>query len=86
LLSATVLARFRAGLVRIDERVAQAQRTDALAPGNAEYKRRWLEAAKRGRRFSMIYGQAQAWLRKALGQGRGRRTSGERPRGLRNFA
>jgi hypothetical protein len=64
---ATVVERAKGAVARIEERVAQAQRTGALAAFNSEYRRRRLEAARDGRRF-MTYRQARARLRKALGK------------------
>ena len=62
---ATVLARAKAALAKIDAGMAWAQRTGVLHEFNREYRRRRLEAQGRGERF-MGYAQAKARLRRAI--------------------
>jgi hypothetical protein len=62
---ATVLARAKAALARIEAGMAWAQRSGALSEFNREYRRRRLEAQGRGARF-MGYAQATARLRRAM--------------------
>jgi hypothetical protein len=73
---ATVLARAKAALTRIDAGMAQAQRTGVLHEFNQEYRRKRLEAQGKDQRF-MGYGQATARLRRAITNWRG--ASGDRP-------
>jgi hypothetical protein len=61
----TVLARAKAALARIEAGMAWAQRTGVLHEFNQEYRRRRLEAQRRGERF-MGYAQATARLRRAM--------------------
>jgi hypothetical protein len=60
-----VLARAKAALAKIEARMAWAQRTGVLHEFNQEYRRRRLEAQRRGERF-MGYAQATARLRRAI--------------------
>jgi len=62
---ATVLARTKAAVARIEAGMAWAQRTGPLHEFNQEYRRRRLEAQRRGERF-MGYAQATARLRCAI--------------------
>src|SRR6516165_7552415 len=62
---ATVLARAKHAVAKIEAGMAWAQRTGALHEFNREYKRRRLEAQRRGERF-MGYAQATARLRHAI--------------------
>jgi hypothetical protein len=62
---ATVLARAKAAVAKIEAGMAWAQRTGVLHEFNQEYRRRRLEAQRRGERF-MSYGQAMARLRCAI--------------------
>jgi len=62
---ATVLTRAKAAVARIEAGMAWAQRTGVLHQLNQEYRRRRLEAQRRGERF-MGYAQAKARLRRAI--------------------
>ena len=62
---ATVLARAKAAVARIEAGMAWAQRSGVLHEFNQEYRRRRLEAQARGERF-MGYARATVRLRRAL--------------------
>jgi hypothetical protein len=62
---ATVLARAKHAVAKIEARMAWAQRTGVLHEFNQEYRRRRLESQRRGERF-MGYAQATARLRHAI--------------------
>jgi hypothetical protein len=62
---ATVLARAKGAVARIDAGMAWAQRSGVLHEFNQEYRRRRLEAQRRGERF-MGYAQAKERLRGAM--------------------
>ena len=62
---ATVLVRARAAVVKIEAGMAWAQMTGVLHEFNQEYRRRRLEAQRRGERF-MGYAQATARLRRTI--------------------
>jgi hypothetical protein len=62
---ATVLARAKHAVAKIEAGMAWAQRTGVLHEFNQEYRRRRLEAQGRGERF-MSYGEAMARLRRAI--------------------
>jgi hypothetical protein len=62
---ATVLARANGAVAKIKAGMAWAQRTGVLHEFNQEYRRRRLEAQRRGEPF-MGYGQATARLRRAI--------------------
>jgi hypothetical protein len=62
---ATILARVQAAVARIEAGMAWAQRSGVLHEFNQEYRRRRLEAQRRGKRF-MGYTQATARLRRAI--------------------
>jgi hypothetical protein len=64
---ATVLARAKAAVAKIEAGMARAQRDGALSEFNRQYRQRRLEAAADGRRF-MTYAQARARLRQVLGR------------------
>jgi hypothetical protein len=64
---AAVLTRAEAAVAKIEAGMAWAQRTGVLHELNREYRRRRIEAVKKGRRF-MSYQQAQARLRASLGK------------------
>jgi hypothetical protein len=62
---ATVLARAKHAVAKIDAGMAWAQRSGVLHEFNQEYRRRRLEAQGRGERFTG-YAQATARLRRAI--------------------
>ena len=83
---ATVLARAPAVLARIEAGMASAQRTVVLHEFNQEYRRRRLEAQRRGEGF-MGYAQAKARLRRAITEVAANRLrpGGDRSGGLRRW-
>jgi hypothetical protein len=62
---ATAMSRTQAALAKLGERLDRANDTGALAPFNAEFRRRRLAARARGERF-MSYNQARVQLRAVL--------------------
>jgi hypothetical protein len=83
---ATVLARAKHAVAKIEAGMAWAQRSGVLHEFNQEYRRRRLEAQRRGERF-MGYGQATALLRRDDEvRCHRRRAGGNRPGGLRKSA
>jgi hypothetical protein len=62
---ATVMARARAAVAKLDRRLAMAKETGTLAFFNAEYRRRRIAARASGKGF-MSYGAAHRRLRKAI--------------------